>query len=131
MNNRKRGNNFELVIIKKLKEIGFNRAVSSRAESRQRDAAKVDICYVEPYNFQCKNVVGKLNYHEVLAEMPDEKNNHNIVVHKMTYRTPAGRFHPIGTYAILDFEDLLKIISKSRSLEQEVAGLRKIIDCQT
>ncbi len=116
MNNRKRGNNFELQIIHKLKDIGFSKAVSSRSESRNRDAAKVDICYTEPYNFQCKNVVGKLNYHEVLAEMPNE-GNINIVVHKMTYRTPTGRFNPIGTYAILSFDDLLKII-KNNNIEK-------------
>lgn len=107
-NNRTAGNNFERQCVIDMRGIGFGKAVTSRAESRNMDAKKVDICYTEPFYFQCKNMVGNINYEEILNEMPSE-DMINIVLHKKT-RKVNDRFLTTGTYAFLKYEDLLKIL---------------------
>lgn len=41
---KKKGNNFELEIVHKLKEVGYPNCTTSRNSSRELDSAKVDIC---------------------------------------------------------------------------------------
>ena len=41
--NRRRGNNYELQIVKELKDLGFECVVTSRSESKAKDNDKVDI----------------------------------------------------------------------------------------
>jgi len=105
-NNRSRGNKWELVCIQDLKPI-YPQAVSSRAESRNRDAQKVDICYTEPFNFQCKTTKGKINYDEIIKSMPDD--GINIILHKQTEKK-GKRFYEVGRYAILPMEELMMLI---------------------
>jgi len=107
MNNRRRGIRWELVCIKAIKHL-FPKAVSSRAESRERDAAKVDICFTEPFNIQCKLSNKRINYDEILVSMPEEKNI-NVIFNKLTRKT-GNKFLPLGTYAILTMEDFIKMM---------------------
>ena len=81
-NNRSAGHRFERLCVNWCKEHGFEKAVSSRMESRSRDNAKVDICYTEPFNIQCKSMASKLDYEVVLDEMPNEENNFNVIFHR-------------------------------------------------
>lgn len=108
-NNRTAGHNWELACIKLLKHI-FPRAVSSRAESRNRDAAKVDICYTEFLNVQCKNYSKCLKYDEVLDEMPIEEGQMNIIFDRQTRKHKNGRFMKKGEYAHMHLEDFIKLI---------------------
>ena len=78
INTKNKGTSYELAIIKKFKELGWECA-SSRAESRTKDNAGVDICNL-PLNVQCKAVEKLGSVHEVLARMPREEDN--VVFHK-------------------------------------------------
>lgn len=53
MNVRKKGHNYELEIVKLFKELGFDKACSTRASSRMLDDCKVDLNFI-PYLVQCK-----------------------------------------------------------------------------
>lgn len=107
-NNRSRGNKWELDCIAALRGI-FPEAVSSRAESRARDAAKVDICYTGEFNFQCKNLSKRANYEEILAEMPDE-GRINVILSKLTEKK-GKRFYEKGRFVILDMSDFINILN--------------------
>lgn len=53
--NRRRGNNYELQIVKELKDLGFECVVTSRSESKSKDNDKVDIidkCGQLPFDIQ-------------------------------------------------------------------------------
>jgi hypothetical protein len=108
MNNRRRGHSWELETIHQLKEI-FPRAVSSRQESRTLDAQKVDICYTDPFNFQCKVHTKKVDYPEILESMPKE--GINVILHKYAVRTKAN-FMTMGKYAILNYDDFINLINE-------------------
>ena len=115
MNNRRRGIRWELACIKAIKHL-FPEAVSSRAESRERDAAKVDICFTEPFNIQCKLSNQRIQYEEILDSMPDERNI-NVIFHKLT-RKSGKNFLPLGTYAMLSMEDFIKLMENYVGREQ-------------
>lgn len=54
---KRKGNNFELDIIKELTELGYKGLVSSRSQNKRLDAAKIDIAETEdklPFYIQCK-----------------------------------------------------------------------------
>jgi len=108
MNNRRRGIKWELDSIKAIKHL-FPKAVSSRAESRIRDAEKVDICYTGKFNIQCKLTNARIKYDRILKEMPEEKGQINVIFHKFT-RKSGKNFVPLGKYAILNLEDFIKLI---------------------
>ena len=79
-NNRRKGHGFERIVRLKWREHGWEKAETSRYASREKDDQKVDLCYTDPYNVQCKSVQA-INLHTVLSEMPDD-DNMNIVFHK-------------------------------------------------
>jgi hypothetical protein len=106
INARKKGNSYELWCIKHFQKIGlFMKAVSSRSESKRRDDAGVDICYTEPFNFQCKAVENLGSAHKVLAAMPDEL-NYNVVLHK---KNNQGT---VASMSLEDFTDLLVMLKQ-------------------
>jgi hypothetical protein len=107
MNNRRRGIRWELVCIKAIKHL-FPKAVSSRAESRERDAAKVDMCYTGDFNVQCKLSNQRIPYDEILASMPEEQKI-NVIFNKLT-RKVGKKFIPLGTYAMLPLNDFIKMM---------------------
>lgn len=115
MNNRRRGIRWELVCIKAIKDL-FPKAVSSRAESRERDAAKVDICFTEPFNIQCKLSNKLVHYEDIIASMPEEENI-NVIFNKLT-RKSGNKFLPLGTYAILTMEDFIQMMESYVGREQ-------------
>lgn len=107
MNNRRRGIRWELACIKAIKHM-FPEAKSSRAESRERDAAKVDICFTDPFNIQCKLSNQRIPYEEILESMPEEEKI-NVIFNKLT-RKSGNKFLPLGSYAILTIEDFIKMM---------------------
>lgn len=108
MNNRNRsaGNNFERTIVNELKEFGYN-VKTSRAESRNMDALKVDIIGDFPFHIQCKNSKNKPDYHTLLNEMPKDKCP--IIFHRQTHKA-TSKFVTDGDYVILKKEDFYKLI---------------------
>jgi Holliday junction resolvase len=88
-NVRRIGHNYERKIVIELRNLGFERALTTRMASKIMDDAKIDIYGVD-YNIQCKSVRTGLNVFEVLASMekaipkmvPERENFINLVFHK-------------------------------------------------
>jgi hypothetical protein len=80
-NARKKGNNYELEVIKLFRELGWN-CVSSRSESKRTDDAGIDVCYSDPFQIQAKAWERAPSYHEVLKGMPEKKGMFNLLFHK-------------------------------------------------
>jgi len=80
---RRKGHNFELETITKLKEF-FPNCVSSRSESKRLDDSGVDIAFTNGFNVQCKNTATAPNFHTLLKSMP--KTGMNLVFHKRTFK---------------------------------------------
>ena len=77
-NNRTAGNSYERLIVNELKELGFTGVVTSRAESRNMDAKKVDVFSVEgtntplPVNIQTKNTKDNFKVADYFNENKDK-----------------------------------------------------------
>ncbi|WP_017732699.1 hypothetical protein [Nafulsella turpanensis] len=80
INSKNKGSAYERKIINELKE-WFPDAVSSRSESRSLDNQKVDVCYTDPLQVQCKAVEKSLDVHSILNSMP-VNGMMNLVFHK-------------------------------------------------
>jgi len=105
-NNRTAGNNFERIIVRELKELGYD-VTTSRNESRKMDAMQVDIMGDIPYHIQCKNSKNKPKYDKLLKEMPDDKVP--VVFHRQTHK--AGKnFVTDGDFVIMRKEDFYEIL---------------------
>lgn len=73
--NKSKGNNLELEIISKLKEIGFTGCVSSRSQNKMADANKIDIVDVNeelPINIQAKYLQNTPNYFAIRDACTDK-----------------------------------------------------------
>ena len=96
---RQKGHSYELYVLGKHKELGFDKAFTSRNESKRMDDAGVDLVGL-PYDVQCKAVERLApSLHEILASMPDDKIR--AVWHKRNRK---------GTIVALREEDWLKIL---------------------
>ena len=126
--NRKAGHKFELDVRNAFRDIGYPHLVSTRSESRSRDAQKVDLINKDeringrfPFNVQCKNTTRRTEYNLLLKEMPTDKQAMNVIVHKMTSNTgkanKKGQFSKLGIYAVVNFDDFLRLVESARILE--------------
>lgn len=122
--NRRAGHNYERDVAKALQDHGFEHVVTSRSENRSRDGQKVDLCHKDEYknqrlryNIQCKSAAERVNYTQLLAEMPDERPFINVVLHRKTSKSKGGKFMVKGEYAILTQEDFLMLIGDLQKLE--------------
>jgi hypothetical protein len=109
MNNRRRGHNWERTCIKYLSHI-FPNIKTSRYASKMQDDLKVDLCFTEDYNFQCKLANKKIDYAAILESMPED-GKRNIILHKLTKKTNE-RFLPVGEYAIVPMKDFIELLEK-------------------
>ena len=109
-NNRTAGHAWERECLNLLKHL-FPNAKTSRNESKTRDDQKVDLCFTEPYNIQCKTTNTNLDYEAILKSMPDEPTNINVIFHKKTKKSNT-RFLTVGKYVILQLDDFLKLIDE-------------------
>lgn len=109
-----KGNNFELEIISKLKEIGYTGCVSARSQDKRADANKIDIVDMEgrlPVNIQSKYTANTPNYFAI-KEACTDKDKPFVVIWKKA--TSDGSNSP-GTVAIVDvdyFYHLLQLEQK-------------------
>ena len=113
--NKVAGHNWEREGCRMCHSVGYPHVATTRAESRNRDALKIDLMNSEEdingrffLNVQCKNTSSSLPYGKLLEEMPDGKEI-NIIWHKQT-RKVNDRFIEIGRYAILNLNDFLGIL---------------------
>jgi hypothetical protein len=102
---RQRGNSYERDIAQEFRELGWKDCVTSRAESRNQDAKKIDLVFTNPFSVQikCKNNYG--NPLPVLAEMPKDS-NYNIVINKIVHK---------GEFVTMSKKDFYEIISMLKS----------------
>lgn len=101
---RNRGHRYERDVVRRLRDVGYTRACSSRSESHSLDAMNVDVCYTDPILVQCKSTNKCVNYVEVLSSMPNKKDGRiNVVFNKIEGAK--------SDYVILEASDFLEIIS--------------------
>lgn len=112
-NNRTSGNSYERKIVNELKDLGFSKVVTSRAESRNMDAKKVDV-FGEglPVNIQCKNTKDNFKVADYYIEneeiFPNDKPL--VIFHKKTKKANT-KFVSQGEYVYMKkeaFYELLK-----------------------
>ena len=74
INSRAKGHAYELQIVNRLKDLGYD-AVTSRSESKRMDDLGVDIISTDlNFHIQCKAVEKlKPSLHDILARMPTDK----------------------------------------------------------
>ena len=125
--NRDAGNSWERLIAKKLRELGFHDIKCSRECSRLRDSKKVDLCNADedkngrfPFNIQAKSYNTHVKYAKLLKELEDHngRNQVNVVFHKLTEKSIGGKFMPKGEFAILNLDDLYKMIEHISNMEE-------------
>lgn len=100
---RRKGNNFELDVIKDLINCGYTGCVSARSESKRLDNDKIDIvdtlnelpCYI-----QTKNTKLFPNYYRIEEECP-RKDKPFVIIHKQVNK------HPVAILPIRFFYDLI------------------------
>jgi hypothetical protein len=127
--NRTEGHNWERRCVVLLRHI-FPFITTSRSESKARDDAKIDLMNHDeytngymPFEFQCKSSAGNLNYQKVLDEMPGRFPK--VVLQKRTEKR-GSRFYEVGTYAIMHFEDFIKLLEDGNKQETE-ANAKKAV----
>jgi len=99
-NNRAAGHGYERDIRTWFRAMGWHGCETSRYASREKDDAKIDLCYTDPFNVQLK-YTQSINFHTELAKMPKDK-NYNVVFHK---RKNQGT---IVAMSLKDFEDIVQ-----------------------
>jgi hypothetical protein len=91
---RRKGHNYERTVVKYFKDLGFDRAKTSRLGSRLLDSAKVDICDI-PFNVQCKAVEAHIDYYKLTDEIkteltklvPEREDYPILIFHKKNKKT--------------------------------------------
>lgn len=126
--NRVAGHGYELSCRDIFRNIGFAFLVTCRSESKSRDDQKIDLINRDeekngrfPYNIQCKNVAGIVNYHRIFAGydtqvklkkgpdkgklvkkrvegMPRIQGIINVILHKYTEREERLEQNQTGDY---------------------------------
>lgn len=100
MNARKKGHSYELSVRDYFRDLGFEKAVTSRLESKSKDDQGVDLCFTGPFNVQAKAVEKLGGLHDILDRMPND-GNYNLVFHKRNRK---------GTVVAMKIEDFTEII---------------------
>jgi hypothetical protein len=121
-NNRTAGNALERKIVNELKDIGYKDVVTSRAESRNMDARKVDVFGKSlPIHIQCKNTKDNFkvaDYYRDNAEFfPDDKPL--VIFHKKTKKA-VTKFVTEGEFVYLKKEDFYLILKKLIEIGEDV-----------
>ena len=111
INPRKKGHSYELQIRDWFRELGWDKAVSSRSESKNKDDQGVDLCYTDPFNVQAKAVEKLGSIHDILAKMPKDS-NYNLVFHK------RNRKGTIVAMTLEDFKEIVQMLITNKILKQ-------------
>lgn len=98
---RVKGHQFERWIANWFRQ-WFPSCATSRNESKSRDAECVDLVSTGFLNVQCKAVERLGSYHKILAEMPDEPGQVNIIAHKRNRQGVVFVFDEQGMREMLE-----------------------------
>jgi hypothetical protein len=110
--NRSAGHSWERECVKLLSEF-FPDVVTSRSESRRRDDQKVDLCYTDYLNVQCKTLKDRVDYISIIKEMPVEDGQLNVIFERKTKKSPKGKFVMQGKYVHMTLDDFINLIRKT------------------
>jgi len=110
INPRVKGHAFELRIRDWFRELGWDKAVSSRSESKNKDDQGIDLCYTDPFHIQAKAVEKLGSIHDILERMPKGP-HYNLVFHK------RNRKGTIVAMTIEDFKELLQMLIQNQIIK--------------
>ena len=112
-NSRRRGHDYERLITKELKEMGYD-VVTARSESRNMDNKGIDIFGDIPFHIQCKLSKDRPNYHDLITSplLADETKS-LVVFHRLATKANT-RFIKQGDYVIMTKEQFYELISKDK-----------------
>lgn len=98
---RNKGHQYERLLAKEFRELGFKNCKTSRYESKMLDDMKVDLTHTGFFNIQAK-AVERLSptYHDILSSMPKDS-NYNLVFHKKNRK---------GDVVVMTKDDFYEII---------------------
>jgi len=105
MNQRTKGNQFERDTAKEMRELGFEKCITSRYGSRELDDACVDLMHTDPFSLQLKAWKSAPNLHKELKKMPKD-NNYNVIFHKRPNQ---------GTVVAMTKQDFYEMIKMLKS----------------
>lgn len=111
INARQKGHAYERKIAEEFRQLGYDKCLTSRLESKKRDDEKVDLCHTGNWNIQCKAVEKLGRYHDILDTMPVEEENINVIFHKINRK---------GEVVAMRKEDFYRIILRLDKLEKEL-----------
>lgn len=115
--NRTAGHNYERTTVNELKKLGYDKVVTSRAESRNMDNSGVDIFDpTEEFKFYIQNKIYKSypKLHELIFGEKVNTNKPMLVFHKKVEKK-GSRFVSQGEFVSMSketFYNILKILKK-------------------
>lgn len=124
--NRRRGNSYELKIVKELKELGYEGVVTSRSESKRADNDKIDIVDTNnelPVSLQIKKTIATPNYFKIRNESSASNNKFVVIWAKQKAR--EKNMCTIGEMVMMDkrmFYELLRIYKDGKSKNNRDSG---------
>lgn len=123
--NRQSGHKWERDVAKVFRDLGYTHVVTTRSESRSRDAQKIDLINKDeatngrlPFNIQAKCSNTHVKYAKLLSEMPTNEGVMNIVLHRQTEKKDI-RFFTKRHYAIMFMEDFLELIKLKKIADEQ------------
>lgn len=108
---KRKGNSFELEVVHKLREIGYEGCVSSRSQDKRADANKIDIVDMNeelPINIQCKYTQNLPNYFDIRDACTDKDKPYCLIWKKAGKNGEQSR----GTVAVIPIEYFYQLIKK-------------------
>ena len=108
---KRKGNSFELEVVHKLREIGYEECVSSRSQDKRADANKIDIVDMKgelPVNIQCKYTQNLPNYFDIRDACTDKDKPYCLIWKKAGKNGEQSR----GTVAVIPIEYFYQLIEK-------------------
>ena len=108
---KRKGNNFELEIVHKLREIGYEGCVSSRSQDKMADANKIDIVDMNgelPVNIQSKYTQNLPNYFDIRDACTDKSKPFCMIWKKAGKDGEDSR----GTVAVIPVDYFYQLLTK-------------------
>ena len=108
---KRKGNSFELEVVHKLREIGYEGCVSSRSQDKRADANKIDIVDMSgelPVNIQCKYTQNLPNYFDIRDACTNKDKPYCLIWKKAGKNGEQSR----GTVAVIPIEYFYQLIKK-------------------
>ena len=108
---KRKGNNFELEIVHRLREIGYEGCVSSRSQDKLADANKIDVVDMNgelPVNIQSKYTQNLPNYFDIRDACTDKSKPFCMIWKKAGKDGEDSR----GTVAIIPVDYFYQLLTK-------------------